>query len=128
MEYIVGALIAIASTLVLRFFLKQDFEKLEGLRIKTSQSYTFSISNGMMYQAEKPPSKMTQAKKIYESEYKKVLIINNEAYWISDNAVYVADIIDGEPIDGSARKVDTIGMDDVQLKKIMFVVKTLTGE
>lgn len=57
----------------------------------------------------------------------RVAIIDNLAYWISDNAVFVAGINEDGFIDKeSARPIDTMGMDKVELDKIGFIVERLT--
>lgn len=128
MEYVIGSLITLLSIFIAKAFLKKDIKKLGRMKIMSTQSYLYEITDGLLYSLPVRMPKETHATKLAGEDYTKVLVINNEAYWIADNAVYVADIIDGEAVEGSARKVDTMAMDDVQLKKIMFVVKTLTEE
>lgn len=51
--------------------------------------------------------------------------MGNKAYWIKDNAFYEADL-DGKNIDKeSARIVDTMQMDKVQLDKMLFIMDQL---
>lgn len=54
------------------------------------------------------------------------LLLNGKAYWITDNAVFVADVDDQGIIEESKKVVDTMAMDDVQLKEIEFIVNKLT--
>jgi hypothetical protein len=55
----------------------------------------------------------------------KILFFNDSAYWIKDNALYTADLIEGEVDEKSTRTVDTMGMDKVQLDKTIFIVSKL---
>ncbi len=56
----------------------------------------------------------------------KVIILDNEAYWIKDNIFYKAPLVN-ELIDkDSAEQVDTIHMDKVQLDKMLFIMDKLT--
>lgn len=55
----------------------------------------------------------------------KVIILDQEAYWVKDNIFYVADLI-GDQIDkNSVRTVDTMNMDKVQLDKMFFIMDKL---
>ena len=67
----------------------------------------------------------TQSKKHYDKTNIKVIILDNQAYWIKDNIFYKAPI-DGQSIDKeSAEEVDTIHMDKVQLDKMLFIMDKL---
>jgi len=67
----------------------------------------------------------TQSKKHYDKTNVKVIILDNQAYWIKDNIFYKAPI-NGQSIDKeSAEEVDTINMDKVQLDKMLFIMDKL---
>ena len=67
----------------------------------------------------------TQSKKHYDKTNVKVIILDNQAYWIKDNIFYRAPI-NGQSIDKeSAEEVDTIHMDKVQLDKMLFIMDKL---
>jgi hypothetical protein len=67
----------------------------------------------------------TQSKIHYDKTNVKVIILDNQAYWIKDNIFYRAPI-DGQAIDKeSAEEVDTIHMDKVQLEKMLFIMDKL---
>lgn len=126
MEYVVGSIITLATIIIAKLFLKKEINSRSSSRIRHSQSHIVNMIWESYEYQDKPQSKNTQSRRFIDKNFTKVLIVKDEAYWITDNAVYVADIEDGEPVSDSARVVDTMGMNDVQLKKIMFVVKTLT--
>jgi len=55
----------------------------------------------------------------------RVIILDNNAYWIKDNMFYKAPLVN-ELIDKeSAEQVDTMGMDKVQLDKMLFIMDRL---
>ncbi len=56
----------------------------------------------------------------------RVIIIEGNAYWIVDQTLYTAKIIDGSVDNETTKKVDTMTMDDVQLEKTQFIVQKLT--
>ena len=67
----------------------------------------------------------TQSKMHYDKTNVKVIILDNQAYWIKDNIFYKAPI-DGQSIDKeSAEQVDTMHMDKVQLDKMLFIMDKL---
>ena len=67
----------------------------------------------------------TQSKMHYDKTNVKVIILDNQAYWIKDNIFYKAPL-DGQSIDKeSAEQVDTMHMDKVQLDKMLFIMDKL---
>ena len=67
----------------------------------------------------------TQSKLHYDKSNIKVIILDNNAYWIKDNIFYKAPLVN-ELIDKeSAEQVDTIHMDKVQLDKMLFIMDRL---
>lgn len=67
----------------------------------------------------------TQSKMHYDKANVKVIIVDNQAYWIKDNIFYKAPL-EGQSIDkDSAEQVDTIHMDKVQLDKMLFIMDKL---
>jgi hypothetical protein len=81
-----------------------------------------------MINAVKLSKKKTQAQELYDSLHIKVVISENEAFWIKDNIFYTADILDHHVDHENARAVDTMAMDDVQLKRISEIVEILREE
>jgi hypothetical protein len=64
---------------------------------------------------------------VYEDKmHVKVVLVGDEAYWILNNVLFVANEIDGMIDKETTRPVDTMGMDKVQLDKMIFIVETLT--
>lgn len=67
----------------------------------------------------------TQSKLHYDKTNIKVIIFDNDAYWIKDNIFYKAPLVN-ELIDKeAAEQVDTIHMDKVQLDKMLFIMDKL---
>ena len=53
--------------------------------------------------------------------------MDNQAYWIKDSIFYMADMSNDGGVDkDTTRRVDTMTMDKVQLKKMMFIIEKLT--
>jgi hypothetical protein len=89
-----------------------------------SQSMLLHRFNGGKKYSRKIINK-TQSKMHYDKTNIKVIILDNQAYWIKDNIFYKAQL-DGQSIDKeSAEQVDTIHMDKVQLEKMLFIMDKL---
>lgn len=67
----------------------------------------------------------TQSRIQHDKTNIRVIIFDNNAYWIKDNIFYKAPLVN-ELIDKeSAEQVDTIHMDKVQLDKMLFIMDKL---
>jgi hypothetical protein len=67
----------------------------------------------------------TQSMAHQKSMYTRVVFVDNEAYWIKNNALFVADMEEGVVAEETARVVDTMGMNRVQLEKVIHIVEAL---
>ena len=70
-------------------------------------------------------NRKSQSKIRKEKENVKVIILEDIAYWIKDNAFYTAPMVDNLINKDSAIQVDTIHMDKVQLDKMLFIMDRL---
>lgn len=97
--------------------------------IKYSQSHIHSMIKPLL-----PPPDVINAKKKKKTQSSaylkknrvKVLIIEGKAYWKKNNVLYVADVIDDQIEKDQATVVDIMGMDKVELDKMLFIVDQLT--
>jgi hypothetical protein len=55
----------------------------------------------------------------------KVIVLGNEAYWISNNIFYVAEAIKGEVQRHTAKPIDTSILSKGDLDKMLFILDTL---
>lgn len=132
MEYLLGSVM----TLVILFVAAKKFSSSKTMKVRVNVKYNqtraFELSRPLNLIDEVMKfvtNKMvTQATKHHDSLHVKVVIADNEAYWISNNKFYVADVMDRMVVQESAREVDTMVMDDVQLKKISEIVEILREE
>jgi hypothetical protein len=132
MEYLFGSLV----TLLTLFIAARKFNSSKTMnlkvRVKYNQTRAFELERPLDILGDMvemiTSRKVSQTSKFEDSLNIKVVISDNEAYWISDNIFYVADVRDKMVIQESARKVDTMTMDDVQLKKISEIVEILREE
>lgn len=125
MEYFLGSAITLAITYVMINLFKTKIED-KKINIVFNQSHKHNmVKDYIPINMNRQPLN-TQASKHLRSSMLRIIFMDNKAYWIKDNAVYVADIIDGNIEKDNAKVVDTYTMDDVQLKKIEFIVDKLT--
>jgi hypothetical protein len=126
MDYLLGFLVAIGMFLFFRFIAPRVISKDIGDKIRYSQSHIheiikYSIPESMLYPIQKP----TQSANHEKSINLRVLFIEKEAYWIKENALFIADQEDGIVKEDTARRVDTMGMNRVQLEKLIYIVDVL---
>ena len=55
----------------------------------------------------------------------KVIIMDDKAYWVSDNIFYVSDAVDGKPETGTAHPIDTTTMSKRDVEKMLFILDSL---
>jgi gamma-glutamyl-gamma-aminobutyrate hydrolase PuuD len=126
MEYFLGSLITL---LIMAYFSKRSQQvmskKLKSVRL--SQSYIDSLVSQKILDILLPPEKKkTQSNNHFKKNEVRVIVVEGEAYWIVDQTLYVANMVDGAVDNDTTRKVDTMTMDDVQLEKTEFIVQKLT--
>jgi hypothetical protein len=127
MEYLLGFAMAIVAILVFRFALFSGTNEKSLPPIRYSQSHVHDMIKHYLpgYLFEKKRGK-SQSDNHEEKLYTRVVFIENQAYWIKDNSLLIADLSDGIVLEETTRKVDTIGMDRVQLEKVIEIVNALT--
>lgn len=126
-EFLLGSIATILGILVLRAAIVKDLPKNSKISIRYSQSHVYEITKDFL-----PDSlflgkqQNTQSAAHQKSMYTRVVFLDNEAYWIKNNALFVADMEEGVVAEDTARVVDTMGMDKVQLEKVIHIVEALT--
>lgn len=126
MDYLIGSIVTAALfTLGLKLFNRVIPKKIK-MKVSYSQSYVYNVIGPVVKILAMSKKLETQASKYQDSLYVRVVLADNKAYWISNNVFYVADEEDGFIDKDSAKPVDTISMDKVQLEKMIFIVETLT--
>jgi len=67
----------------------------------------------------------TQSRKYHDKMNIKVIIVDQNAYWVKDNIFYVAPMIDEHINNDMVQEVDTMTMDNVQLEQMLFIMDKL---
>lgn len=127
MEYLIGSIVTLIILFLSRLLFKRTVDYNVPSGVSYSQSYVHSmISPYMLTNTEILDTKPTQASKHVNSLFVRIVIVENAAYWIKDNVFYMADMDGEDVIKETARQVDTMVMDKVQLEKMMFIIEKLT--
>ena len=124
MEYFLGCLFTLTMIYVVVRLLRQPKNQIINKSIIHTQSRLHEMVKDFLPINFKPLK--TQATEYFESRH--IMVVRNEdkVYWIQDKIFYVADIINGQIVEESKKKVDTSSMNKVELDKISFIVDKLT--
>lgn len=128
MEYLIGSFVTIVGIAILYSSLKFIESKERPLRLRVSQSRNHHTFSPILLNIDYRPPRETQSILHREKSQTKILFTDNKAYWIKNNAVFAADLdpMTGLILENSAKEVDIIGMDKVELNEMMFIVEKLT--
>ena len=126
LEYFLGSIITAATMFfTYRWLQKNNGHRTKPLKLIVSQSNNNELLKKMFMPDNSFPKATTQSTKHFDSVSLRVLIVDDQAYWIKNNSVFIADLVNGEVEKDTAREVDTMAMDKVQLNKMMFIVEKL---
>ena len=130
MEYFVGAVVTLATVFLMNRLIGKH---LAGQKIKSpvfSQTRLFEMTADMIPIEDLLPSfgkrLDTQSARHFDRNSTRVLFMDGVVWFIKNNTLYNVESEDGQFEEDLAKKVDTMGMDDVQLKKTIFIVEKLT--
>ena len=129
MEYILGFL----SAIVFIYFFIQIQHRYDVLKerikfVKSTQSRNYLLLNNFAYDRKKIKNINRQSLNHDKNINIRVIIMDNQAYWIKDNTFYTADMVQGNVDKETTRVVDTMTMNRVQLDKMIFIIDRLREE
>lgn len=128
MEFLFGAIVATLSMLMGKVYLNK-FNTTKPLKVPVmSQSTRFQVIRPFLqYMDYSSAIPETQSTKFYTDNSIKVLFTEGQAYWVSNNSFYTADINEeGLVEEESTREVDIMAMSKVELEEMFFIVEKLT--
>jgi len=130
LEYLIGSMVTIIvyafAHRIARGQLVQDNNRFE---IVYSQSHIYHLIKPFLeYAPIELPATPRQTENYVRNAYLKVMVVNSKAYWIKDNALYVADVSEGEVKKETTKEVDTMSMSKVELNEMLFIVEKLREE
>ena len=67
--------------------------------------------------------------KIHSEKYMiKVMVLEDNAYWVKDNIFFTANVEDGLVLPETTKQVDTLNMSKKDIDKMMFILDKLKEE
>jgi hypothetical protein len=130
MEYLLGSLVTLLTILTInRMINRAAVSKFKVRGIVYSQSFVHSTLAPFLptnKELEVAVAAKTQSKKHLEKNSMRVLFTEDRAYWIKDNIFYSAIAQEGIVDEETTSRVDIMGMNEVQLKEMSFIVDKLT--
>jgi hypothetical protein len=125
-EYLLGGFVTLLGVAILYYVIAISNKNFKTIRIKSSQSRTYDILAPFIIPVNRTFNKKRQSINHLESTQIRILMLNDKAYWIKDNAVYSATLNNGIIMDESTKVVDIMGMNEVELEEMMFIIERLT--
>lgn len=125
MEYFVGAAITLGVVYFVNRYLQSVAPADKIPSVEYSQTHIYELMRPFLQQLPPPDIGNTQATNFLKKTYMKIMVVKDKAYWIKDNAVYVAEVVGGKVNQEAARKVDTMTMSKVELDEMLFIVEKL---
>jgi hypothetical protein len=125
MEYFIGFILTLSVSLIIIFIMKKKINKKMSRTLYSQRDthelfkYFFSIESSNQ---KRHPSQLTNHA---EKSMIKVMVMDQEAYWVSDNTFYVANAINGEVEAGSATPVNVENMSKNDMNKMLFILDNL---
>jgi hypothetical protein len=71
------------------------------------------------------PEVVSQSRKHTEKHMVKIIVLDNNAYWVKDNIFYTAKTKNGNIIDETVKPVDIDNMPKKELDKMLFILDNL---
>ena len=125
MEYFLGSITTLILFLLISKAVFKDLPEDKPVSIRYSQSHIHNLMSPLLPKNIKFNNKKTQSMNHYNKHNLRVIMIENSAYWVKDNVFYMADLVSGEVNPETTRVVDTMGMDSVDLDKMLFIMDRL---
>jgi len=126
MEYFLGSVITMLAMFFATKLISSEKKVLQPNPFRYSQSHIHEIVSPLIpHLKEYKKFVRRQSTNQEEKTNIKVIIFDDKAYFVKDATFYCADM-HGTEIDGAnATVVDTMGMDKVQLDKMLFIMDQL---
>jgi hypothetical protein len=130
MEYLLGSIVTLVTILFINRIIDKKVKAFDKLpNVFYTQSIVHATLSPFLPTNDelKDTSKVKNQSKNHQNKTTmRVLFLQDKAYWIQDNIFYTADLVDGLVDEETKTRVDTMGMNKVQLEEMSFIVERLT--
>jgi hypothetical protein len=129
-DFLIGAAVTIIAYAIFQRVMNKTISGEESLGvINYSQSHIYDLMRPFLEFAEVfEPDEPRQSNNYLKNAYMKVMVVSNKAYWIKNNTLYVAEVVEGEVKKETTKEVDTMSMNKVELNEMLFIVEKLREE
>jgi hypothetical protein len=125
MEYLlVVGLTILATWFIIRIVTKSKYKKSHRVIYRQSDMHKM-MKKFFTYELPQHQNTSSQLQKRVEKSTIKVLVVEDQAYWVASNIFYVANVEDGAPVTDSAKPVDTTNMSKKDVEKMLFILDNL---
>jgi hypothetical protein len=130
MDYLIGSLVTIVTVVIVNRIISIQLRAHKTIpAIQYSQSHMYNLMRPYMddggYAWNRPKR---QSMDYQDRTYTRVVMTENSAYWIKDNSLFTAAIVNGDVDSETTQPVDTMKMSNLELNKLMIIVETLREE
>jgi hypothetical protein len=127
MEYfLVVGLTIIATWFIIRIVTKSKYKKSHRVIYRQSDMHKM-MKKFFTYELPQNQHLSSQLQKRREESTIKVLVVEDQAYWVASNIFYVSNVENGTPVPESAKPVDTTNMSKKDVEKMLFILDNLKG-
>jgi hypothetical protein len=125
MQYLIASVLTlVVSWAILVIIKKKNNKKYLSLSYRQSDmheilKYFFSLN---VQEKDKP---LSQFQKRLDKSMLKVIVAEDQAYWVLDNVFYVADALDNQVDPETARPVNVENMSRLEMEKMLFILDSL---
>ena len=125
MQYLIASgLTLVVSWAILIVIKKRNNKKYSSIQYRQSDmheilKYFFSLN---VQEKDKP---LSQFQKRLDKSMLKVIVAEDQAYWVLDNVFYVADAFDNQVDPETARPVNVESMSRLEMEKMLFILDSL---
>lgn len=124
MEYLLGCLITLLTIYIVVRLIRNPANSFQKTKPVFGQSRKYELIK--KYYIEKAIKNMNkQSFNDASNQYVKIVYVENKAYWVENNLLYQASHFNGKILLETKKTVDTMGMDRVELNRIIFIVDKL---
>lgn len=79
----------------------------------------------VFFEKKTTKQKTSQIQQYEEKHRIDVLVIQDKAYWISNNVFYTGNIVDGQIDHDTTKPIDTQNMEKEEIEKMLFIIDSL---
>ncbi len=127
MEYVlVVGLTIICAWYIIRIVAKSKYKKNHYTIYRQSDMHKM-MKKFFTYDLPQNQHLSSQLQKRREESTIKVLVVEDQAYWVASNIFYVSNVENGTPVPESAKPVDTTNMSKKDVEKMLFILDNLKG-